>query len=117
MTLATYTFERGEDVTIALDIVSGGTVDDVTAISAKLRGLAPGQRTLAPDAAVAATFDVTERAAAGDIPEGWTLLIPAAESVDLDAGNYLADARITIAGGEQTTESVMVRIVEPATLA
>lgn len=114
---AVYTFQRGEDVSIALDIEAGGTVGDVSAVSARLRRLAPGKRVLSPADPIAATFSVAPRAAAGDIPEGWTFTIPASTSIDLDAGHYLADARLTIAGGVVTTDPITVLIFEPATVA
>ena len=59
---------------------------------------------------VAASFTVSPRAAAGDIPAGWTLTIPASVSATLSPGAYLADARLEVAGGIVVTESVALRL-------
>lgn len=114
MSLATYTFRRGETIKIALDCLSG-SVASVSAINAKLRKLSAGARELAQAAPDAASFSIVTRAAAGDIPEGWTLTIPPATSLGLSAGAYVADARLTVAGDVDITESVTIMITEPAT--
>lgn len=111
----TYTFARGETISIALDAVTGDP-GIVSSVVAKLRPLEPGKRTLEPDADLAATFTVDDRAVSGDIPAGWTLTIEPATSTTLEAGEYLADARITIGTGVETTEGVIIRIYEPATV-
>lgn len=114
MSLATYSFRRGETIYLALDAMTG-TTGSVSAISAKLRKLEPGVKTLAQNAPDAAAFTVTVRAASGDIPAGWDLRVPAATSVGLAAGLYVADARLVISSDVEITESVTVQITEPAT--
>lgn len=108
-------FQRGETVMLALDVQSGDS-DQVTGIVAKLRRLPVGNYSLKADADVAATFTVVPRAASGLIAEGWDLTIPAATSAALTAGQYLADARIEIAGVVVTTNPIIVEIREPATV-
>lgn len=114
--MATYTYQRGETISVALDLLSGGVTGDVSAISAKLRKLDRGRRTIDPTAPVAATFVPSVRAAVGDIPAGWTLTIDATTSADLAAGTYVADARLTVAGGTITTDHITIVITEPATV-
>ncbi|MFN3747366.1 MAG: hypothetical protein ACK4SJ_01630 [Sphingorhabdus sp.] len=104
-----YTFQRGETISLALDAVTGDPLT-VTAISAAMKIVPPG-RTGVPDGApVAATFSISPRAAVGGIPPGWTLTIDAATSATLVACNYLADARLEVAGGVIVTEPVALRI-------
>ena len=104
-----YTFQRGETLSLALDALSGEPLL-VSAISAVMKAVAPGRTGVSAEAPVAAVFTIAPRAAAGDIPSGWTLTIPAAVSATLTAGNYLADARLEIAGGVVITESVAIRL-------
>jgi len=113
--VATYTFKRGETILLALDIVSGERAS-VDSVAAKLRALEPGTTELAADAALAATFDVTPRDAAGDVPAGWNLQIDATPSAALPAGRYLADARMMLGSAVETTTSILVVIEEPATV-
>lgn len=104
-----YIFQRGETISLALDAVTGDPLT-VTAISAAMKAVPPG-RTGVPDGApVAATFSISPRTAAGEIPPGWTLTIDAATSATLTAGNYMADARIEVAGGVIVTEPVALRL-------
>lgn len=104
-----FIFQRGETITVALDAVTGDPAD-VTAISAKLKALPPG-RTMVPEGTVAAAeFSIVSRAASGEIPAGWTLTIAASVSANLDPGNYLADAKLEIAGGIIVTEPIAIRI-------
>lgn len=115
MASATYTYQRGETISIALDLISGST-GDVSAISSKLRKLDRGRKTLDASAPVAATFVPSTRSAVGETPAGWTLTIDAATSAELAAGSYVADARLTVAGGTITADPVIVVITEPATV-
>lgn len=104
-----FTFQRGETILIALDAVTGDPLT-VTAIDAAMKAVPPG-RTGVPDGApVAAQFSAGPRAAAGDIPAGWTLGIDAATSATLAPGNYLVDARLAVAGGVIVTEPAAIRI-------
>ncbi len=104
-----FSYQRGETISIALDTVTGDPLT-VTAISAVMKSVPPG-RTGVPDGApVAASFSISPRAAVGDIPPGWTLSIDAMTSSMLTAGNYLADARLEVAGGVIVTEPVAIRI-------
>ena len=106
-----YIFQRGETISLALDAVSGDPAS-VSAISAKLKAVPPGRTSVPALAPVAASFAIVSRAAAGDIPAGWTLTIAAAISAALTPGAYLADARLEVAGGVVVTESVALRIRE-----
>ena len=111
--MLTYEFALGEDIAIALDAVQGDPTL-VSAISAQLKAI-PGWRAVLPvGASIAATFQITPRIAEGTggsaIPPGWTLLIPAALSATLNAGNYVADALLTMAGGTAITEQIGIRL-------
>lgn len=115
--LTTYAVQRGEDATfvlyapLATDLTGWGA-------TAKLRKLAVGAHRLDPSAAVAATFDVTSFAGDAERGPGWNLKLTDTVSDGLDPGRYLADARITTAGGDAyTTRSWIVEIKEPATRA
>ncbi len=104
-----YIFQRGETISLALDAMSGDPLG-VSAISAQLKAVPPGRTIVPPGAPVAASFVVLPRAAAGDIPAGWTLIISAASSALLSAGAYLADARLEVSGTVIVTDSVPIRV-------
>lgn len=104
-----YIFQRGETMSLALDAVTGDPAS-VSVITAQLKAVPPGRTTVPAGAAAAASFSIVSRAAAGEVPPGWTLTIPAATSAMLAPGAYLADARLEIAGGVIVTESVAIRI-------
>jgi hypothetical protein len=109
-----FSFQRGETISLALDAVTGDPLT-VTAIGAAMKIVPPGRTGVPDGATVAATFSISPRAAAGEIPPGWTLTIDAATSVTLTAGNYLADARIEVAGGVIVTEPVPIRLKQSVT--
>lgn len=106
-----YTFQRGETVSLALDALAGDPLA-VGAISASVKAVAPGRTGVSSGTPVAAVFNITPRAAVGDIPPGWTLTIPAAISATLAAGSYLADARLEVGGGVVITDSVAIALRE-----
>lgn len=115
MTVARYTFQRGETISLALDAITGST-GDVSSITARIRKLLPGKTDLASTTPVSESFDITTRAATAELPAGWLLTLSPAKSVKLQAGNYLTDAEITLAGGTYITDPVMLIIKEPATV-
>jgi hypothetical protein len=104
-----YVFQRGETISLALDALSGDPLS-VSAIAAKMKAVPPGRTTIPDGAPVAATFTIAPRPAAGDIPAGWTLTIPASVSSALAVGSYLADAKLDIGGGTIVTDSVAIRL-------
>jgi hypothetical protein len=106
-----YIFQRGETISLALDAVAGDPLS-VTAISAAMKAVAPGRTSVSAGVPVAAAFDISPRAAQGDIPQGWSLMVDAATSAALAAGNYLADAKLTVGGGVVITESVAIALRE-----
>jgi hypothetical protein len=110
--MAPFEFARGETISLALDAVEGDPAS-VSAVAARLKPVGAGGTVVAAGAAVAASFAVTSRAAAGDDPAGWTLTIGAAESQALKPGLYRADARIEIGSGVVITDAISLRIVEP----
>lgn len=112
--MTTFTFQRGETVSIALDAVQGDPLA-VSSVTAALKPVAAGRTLVDPGAAVAATFSVSPRTAAGAIPAGWTLTISAAASAGLAAGTYLADAKLVVAGGVTITEPVAIRMIDAVT--
>ncbi|MBL0924417.1 MAG: hypothetical protein IBJ12_08120 [Sphingomonadaceae bacterium] len=106
-----YIFQRGETISLALDAVTGDPLS-VTAMSASMKAVAPGRTSVSAASPVAAVFTVAPRAAQGNIPPGWNLTIDAASSAALQAGSYMADARLQIGGGVVITESVAIAIRE-----
>jgi hypothetical protein len=104
-----YNFQRGETILLALDALSGDPAS-VTDISAAMKALPPGRTSVDAGAPAAAVFAITPRAALGDIPAGWNLTLAAASSALLAPGTYLADAKITVAGGVIITDAVAIRI-------
>lgn len=101
----TYTFQRGETLSLALDIVEG-VFASVTAISAAMKMLAAG-RTV-PDAATPAIA----LSVAPNGTTGWTATLAAAQSAALAPGNYAVDARLTVGSGTIITTPAAVRVVE-----
>lgn len=115
MSEATYTFRRGETIRLALDAMSGD-VSSVTAVMAKLRRRRSAALALTGAEPVAASFTVTARAAAGDVPAGWDLTIAPSVTDTLEAGLYAADARLSFGADDaETTEGWTVQIMEAAT--
>ena len=94
-------FRVGEDIAVALDAVSGDTVQ-VTAISVAMKpALVADNRLTLDDAEPAIALSVSPQAAAG---AGWTIALAGAQSAALAPGLYGIDARLTIAGGVVITE-------------
>jgi hypothetical protein len=104
-----FVFQRGETLTLALDAVSGDPAS-VTAISAQLKAVPSGRTSVPAGAPVAATFAIVTRAAAGDIPAGWSLTLSAATCATLTPGAYLVDARLEVGSGVIITDSAAIRI-------
>ena len=107
------TFRKGEDIAVALDIVSGAAAS-VASITAKMQRSTSGTG-FAPDPRSAAiTLTVTARAASGGIPAGWNLTLPASASINLRPGVYGIDARLVGTGGEieLTDETALIRLTE-----
>jgi hypothetical protein len=109
-----YIYQRGETISLALDAVSGDPLT-VTAITAQLKAVPAGRTMVPAGAPIVATFAPVTRAAAGDIPAGWTLTINAATSASLTAGLYQADARLVVAAGVIITDAVSIRIRDAVT--
>jgi hypothetical protein len=106
-----YIFQRGETISLALDAVTGDPLT-VTAISAAMKAVAPGRTSASAGTPVAAAFAISPRAAMGDIPPGWSLIVDALISAALMPGNYLADAKLTVGGGVIITETVAIALRE-----
>jgi hypothetical protein len=109
-----FVYQRGETISLALDALTGDPAG-VTAVTAAMKAVPPGRTSVPADTPVAATFVVSPRAAAGDVPAGWTLTINAAASAELVAGAYLADARLVVGGAVIITEQVAIRIRDAVT--
>ena len=104
----TYTFQRGETLSLALDILTGDAAS-VTAITAALKPLAAGRT------GVDASAPATALSVAANGTSGWTLTLSAAACAALTPGSYVADARLVSASGVVITDPVAVRIVEAVT--
>ncbi len=109
-----YIYQRGETISLALDALSGDPAI-VTALSANLKAVPAGRTSISAGAPIAANFSVTARAATTETAAGWTLTIPAATSLTLAAGNYLADARLVVGSGVVITDQIALRLREPVT--
>ena len=109
-----YVFQRGETITLALDALEGDPAS-VQAISAQMKAVLPGRTSVTPGEPVAADFTISPRAAAGSVPAGWTLVIPAAQSAGLTAGSYLADARLVLGDAVVLSDPVSIRIRQAVT--
>jgi len=108
------TFRIGEDIEIALD-VEEGDIGAVTATTANIRRVlrVVGEDLIFDGAGLAMT--VSDRAASGATPAGWTLVYPAASSASLTPGIYAADVRHTLgAAVEKTERSGLIRLTEAA---
>ncbi len=110
-----YVFQRGETISLALDAVAGDPAQ-VSAIVAQMKAVPAGRTSVPAGASPAASFEIATRAASGDVPAGWSLVIPATASATLSPGSYLADARLTVASGTIITEPVAIRIRDAVTL-
>ena len=106
-----YIFQRGETISLALDVVTGDPLS-VTAMSAAMKAVGPGRTSVNAGTPVAAAFTISPRAAQGDMPPGWNLTVDATTSAALAAGSYLADARLSVGGGVIITESVAIIVRE-----
>lgn len=107
------TFRAGEDISVALDIVSG-LAASVASITAKMQR-STSVIQFAPDRkSPPISLTVSPRAASGDIPAGWNLTLPAADSADLRPGVYGIDARLVGTGGEieLTDETALIRVTQ-----
>jgi len=105
----TYTFQQGESIAMALDVVSGDP-GIVGAVSAAMKPVAAGRSSADPTTAVAAAFDVSFIAANANDPARWLLSLSPSVSAELLPGSYVADARLTVGGGVLITETVAIRI-------
>jgi hypothetical protein len=110
------TFRIGEDITIALDAVSGdpATVSTITATMLRVKTMNGPEF----DAdAYPVTVTVAPRVAAGDIPAGWNLTVPASISAGLAVGIYGIDAKLTGSGGsiDITDTTAFVSLTAAAT--
>ena len=105
-----YTFQRGETISLALDLLSGDPLT-VNSISAAMKAVAPGRTSAIADAPVAAAFTIEAVDQIVDVPAGWKLTIPPAASAALSPGNYIADARLELDSGDVIiTDSISIAI-------
>ena len=108
-------FRIGEDITIALDAMSGD-VADIATITASLR-----KSVLPHTFQVDATFSpialaVSPRAAVGDFPVGWNITLTAVQSAALEPGLYGIDAKLTGTSGsiDITDTTAVIEITRAA---
>ena len=108
-------FRRGGDLAVALDVVQGNVaqVTAVTAVLAPARRSAGGFELIPGGVTVALT--VVSRAAAGDIPAGWTLSLTGTATAALAAGVYGIDVRLALGSAVVITETTaLVRLTTGA---
>lgn len=112
--MTAYRFQRGESVSLALEVASGDAAI-VSGVTARLKAAGAGRGTVDAETPVAATFDVSFVAAAGAEPARWLLGLSPTVCATLIPGNYLADARLSVGGGVAITETVALTIREAVT--
>lgn len=112
---AAYAFKRGETISLSLDLVEGES-EEIASIEASLRRISPGAEELQPDDRVYGDFDIVWRPSTSSEVAGWTLTYMDEDSELLDLGYYEIDARLEVGSGLQISNSVVIRIIEPATL-
>lgn len=109
-----YEFRVGEDISVALDAMSGDP--DSVSISAfmMLSNHATGFRRDPRFEAIALT--VAQRSAAGRVPAGWNITLPAAQSAHLAPGLYGIDAVISGPGSTTaiTARTALIRLTAAA---
>ena len=92
-------FRIGEDVSVALDALTGDPAT-VTVISARMKpAKVTANRIVLDDSASAIAMQVTALGA-----EGWIVTLGHAATADLAAGVYGIDAKLTISGAIEMTE-------------
>ena len=92
-------FRIGEDVSVALDALTGDPAT-VTAITAKMKpAKVTANRIVLDNSAVGITMQVASQG-----PAGWIVSLAYTATANLAAGVYGIDARLTIAGGVEMTE-------------
>ena len=92
-------FRIGEDVSVALDALTGDPAT-VTAITAKMKpAKVAANRIVLDDAATGISMAVIAQGSAG-----WLVSLAHTDTAGLAAGVYGIDARLTFAGGVEMTE-------------
>lgn len=92
-------FRIGEDISVALDAISGDTAT-VTGISARMKpAKVSGNRFVLDDAAAGTAMTVTFQGAAG-----WLVSLANTVTANLPAGIYGIDAKLSFAGSIEMTE-------------
>jgi hypothetical protein len=105
-------FRKGEDILVGLDAASGDPAT-VTAITATMRKVRVSGSSVVVDRGDPIAVEVTERAADGCIPAGWTLRVPGSVSRDLDVCSYGIDARLEVGSGVIITdETAVIQLTE-----
>jgi hypothetical protein len=93
------TFRIGEDISVALDAITGDPAN-VSAISARMKpAKAAGNRLVLDDAAAEIVMTVTSQGIAG-----WLISLGHTATASLAPGVYGIDARLTISGAIEMTE-------------
>jgi hypothetical protein len=91
-------FRIGEDIGLALEVVSGD-IGEVSAISAAMKpARITANRPVLDDAAAAIALSVAPAIA------GWTVSLSSTTTASLAPGIYGIDARLEIAGGVEITD-------------
>lgn len=110
------TFRIGEDITIALDVVSGST-EDVLSVSASITRARPNIPSFQVDASFTPiALTVAPRAATETIPSGWNITMPAASTANLSPGTYGIDAKIVFTSGavQITSTTALISVTKGA---
>jgi hypothetical protein len=112
--MLTYGFTQGEDIAIALKLVTGDA-SQVSGISAALSAVPPARASLPNATTNVCTFTASPCLDANNVLSGWILHIPAQVCATLVPGNYVADAKIHAGSGIITTTQIAITINEGVT--
>jgi hypothetical protein len=96
-------FQKGEDIRIALEAVSGDRTI-VGAVTAVMRKVRMAGSTVIADRGEPIAVHVITREPQGCDRGGWTLTVPADAARDLPAGFYGIDARLVVNGAPIITD-------------
>lgn len=108
------TFTAGADIALAIDIASGAAPEGLVVTADLIAGKIFGDSFVPRRGAAAIPLAVSDRPAAGGIPAGWNVTLPAAASAGLAPGFYAAFARYRHGNAVTIDEVPAVIRVNPA---
>jgi hypothetical protein len=108
-----FQWRRGSTFTLGLRVKTGAVSGNEVVscwLKKAINGKSPGD-----DVDPAAVLTTTFVAASGELAAHWLFVGTPEQSIDLAPGQYVADARIGIAGSIIQTDPVLIEVVERVT--